>query len=85
MRHEKYDQIGPEGRALQFAAGKPGGLGADIQIEFSSPGPSVFRKGAPGSGLVKHGLIRQNSVLYLERLVLGVTEAFGGFLGLAVP
>ena len=58
MRHEKYDQIGPESRASQFAAGKPGGLGAGIQIEFSSPGPSVFGKGAPESGLVKRGFIR---------------------------
>jgi hypothetical protein len=55
-------------------------LGAGIQIEFRVAGRAWFGKGAPGIGLFKCGFIRHKERA-LERLVLGVTEVFGGLLG----
>ena len=84
MRQEKYDQIGPESRASQFAAGKPGGLGAGIQIEFRVPGRACLVKARQKAGWSNAGLFGIKSVL-LKGSFSGLRRRLAGFWALAVP
>jgi hypothetical protein len=57
-------------------------LGSSIEIEdhrFLWLSAARFGKGAPGSWLFRCGLVRHKTCSSLERLFLGVAEAFAAF------